>query len=475
MPFGPLSCLTYGNNNEMTKIFDQAYRLTSIHTGSIQQLSYAMDAASSITSITDNLDPLHSQGFSYDSLYRLISAEGIYGAIDYTYDPVGNRLSKYMDAETDIYSYETGTNRLLEITGSNPMAFSYDENGNTVSMGNKGFAFNLNNRMMQASVDGAPAAGYTYNGLDQRIKKTAGDITTIYHYDQSGNLISESGEDVIDYIYLGNTRIAAVVFPAGECKGDLDNDGDIDGSDLAVFAADFGRTGCDTGPPCEGDFDHDNDVDGSDLAIFAGDFGRTDCPEEEIYYYHNDHLGTPQKMTDVNGAVVWSADYRPFGQADVTVDTVANNFRFPGQYYDQETGLHYNYFRYYSPAIGRYLTPDPIGLFFKNAVAYEINYLYLYANNNPVNNYDNFGLLYIEYQSPTTPAWDVPPGDPCNAYGSNTILRTICNSAGTGCWSNCVRGCLLADWDECSGSSYYTTPRKRFRIDLTKLFLWNNI
>jgi YD repeat-containing protein len=84
MPFGPLSCLTYGNNNEMTKIFDQAYRLTSIHTGSIQQLSYAMDAASSITSITDNLDPLHSQGFSYDSLYRLISAEGIYGAIDYT-------------------------------------------------------------------------------------------------------------------------------------------------------------------------------------------------------------------------------------------------------------------------------------------------------------------------------------------------------------------------------------------------------
>ena len=62
------------------------------------------------------------------------------------------------------------------------------------------------------------------------------------------------------------------------CEGDFEPDGDVDGSDLAVFAADFGRTDCDSAPPCEGDFDHDNDVDGSDLAVFAADFGRTDCP-----------------------------------------------------------------------------------------------------------------------------------------------------------------------------------------------------
>lgn len=59
------------------------------------------------------------------------------------------------------------------------------------------------------------------------------------------------------------------------CKGDFDKDCDIDGSDLAVFAADFGRTDC-TGD-CEGDFDSDNDVDGSDLAVFAANFGKTDC------------------------------------------------------------------------------------------------------------------------------------------------------------------------------------------------------
>ena len=63
-----------------------------------------------------------------------------------------------------------------------------------------------------------------------------------------------------------------------ECEGDFDYDADVDGSDLATFAADFGRTDCGSGPLCEGDFDTDGDVDGSDLAVFAADFGRTDCP-----------------------------------------------------------------------------------------------------------------------------------------------------------------------------------------------------
>ena len=60
------------------------------------------------------------------------------------------------------------------------------------------------------------------------------------------------------------------------CEGDFDNDFDVDGSDLAIFAADFGRTDC--SGDCEGDFDGDGDVDGSDLAVFAADFGRTECP-----------------------------------------------------------------------------------------------------------------------------------------------------------------------------------------------------
>ncbi len=54
---------------------------------------------------------------------------------------------------------------------------------------------------------------------------------------------------------------------------------------------------------------------------------------------HNDHLGTPQKMTDASGTVVWAADYKPLGEATITVSTITNNLRFPGQYYDVEAGL----------------------------------------------------------------------------------------------------------------------------------------
>ena len=95
--------------------------------------------------------------------------------------------------------------------------------------------------------------------------------------------ISPSGSswsDITDYPYYANTNICIKAFSKDLdlCEGDFDRDRDVDGSDLAIFAADFGRTDCDTAPFCEGDFDRDNDVDSSGLAIFAADFGRTDCP-----------------------------------------------------------------------------------------------------------------------------------------------------------------------------------------------------
>jgi RHS repeat-associated protein len=95
-------------------------------------------------------------------------------------------------------------------------------------------------------------------------------------------------------------------------------------------------------------------------------------------------------MTDINGTVVWSADYRPFGQADVTVNTIANNFRFPGQYYDKESGLHYNWHRYYEPGIGRYLRADP----YKGNISEPATLLaYPYCLSNPIVNVDREGLL----------------------------------------------------------------------------------
>lgn len=95
---------------------------------------------------------------------------------------------------------------------------------------------------------------------------------------------TESANNIIGAAYGHNSFLAVGIngtilqstFQA--CDGDFDGDRDVDGSDLATFAADFGRTDCSGPPPCEGDFDGDGDVDGSDLATFAADFGRTDCP-----------------------------------------------------------------------------------------------------------------------------------------------------------------------------------------------------
>ena len=103
------------------------------------------------------------------------------------------------------------------------------------------------------------------------------------------------------------------------------------------------------------------------------------------YFFINDHLGTLQKIVNEAGEVVWAGFYQPFGKAWAYPATVTNNFRFPGQYYDAETGLHYNWNRYYDPESGRYLTADPIGL------AGGIN-LYSYVMNNPINLTDPYGL-----------------------------------------------------------------------------------
>jgi alkaline phosphatase len=87
-----------------------------------------------------------------------------------------------------------------------------------------------------------------------------------------------AGNDTIRGAYVDNTDVYSVMDMvlggSDECLGDFDSDGDVDGSDLALFAADFGRTNCGSPPLCEGD----GDLDGSDLAAFAADFERTDCP-----------------------------------------------------------------------------------------------------------------------------------------------------------------------------------------------------
>ena len=85
--------------------------------------------------------------------------------------------------------------------------------------------------------------------------------------------------------------------------------------------------------------------------------------EKKLYYFHTDQIGTPLEMTDVDGQIVWQATYKSWGEVEtLAVNEVEQNLRFQGQYFDDETGLHYNTFRYYDPEVGHFITQDPIGL-----------------------------------------------------------------------------------------------------------------
>jgi len=173
-----------------------------------------------------------------------------------------------------------------------------------------------------------------------------------------------SSRKAAEYLWLEGRPIARIDMK-NLCTSDYDMDGDIDGRDIAASIS--GST---------------------DISSMAAYFGKTTCPEQvaSVYYYHTDHLGAPQAVTDNSGGIVWKADYLPFGKVIVSpLSTIENNLRFPGQYYDMETGLHYNWHRYYDPETGRYLTPDPIGL------DGGMN-LYVYVRNGPVNFVDPEGL-----------------------------------------------------------------------------------
>jgi RHS repeat-associated protein len=85
--------------------------------------------------------------------------------------------------------------------------------------------------------------------------------------------------------------------------------------------------------------------------------------EQKLYYFHTDQIGTPLELTDSDGQIVWQATYRSWGEMDyLVVNVIDQNLRFQGQYFDDETGLHYNTFRYYDPQSGRFISQDPVGL-----------------------------------------------------------------------------------------------------------------
>jgi RHS repeat-associated protein len=127
--------------------------------------------------------------------------------------------------------------------------------------------------------------------------------------------------------------------------------------------------------------------------IWLGDTPVAVLRNGVLYYVYTDHLNTPRAVTDTANTMRWTWHSEPFGSSlpnenPSGVAPFKLNLRFPGQYYDVESGLHYNYFRDYDPQTGRYVQSDPIGL----AGGYNT---YVYAHGGPLNEIDPSGLFTV--------------------------------------------------------------------------------
>jgi RHS repeat-associated protein len=209
-----------------------------------------------------------------------------------------------------------------------------------------------------------------------------------FAYDANGNTVEKSDNGQITrYNYNLEDRLSCVEDGQGALIAEYYYDPfgrrlwkDVDGERLYFVYSDEGLVGeLNTDGQVNREYGYKPNSIWTTDPLFLRESGQ-------YYFYQNDHVGTPHNIYSTSGAFTWSAEYGSFGETTTKQDSVlTNNLRFAGQYYDQETGLHYNYFRYYDPNTGRYLRTDPIGL------AGGIR-LYAYVSNNPITSIDPFGL-----------------------------------------------------------------------------------
>ena len=255
-------------------------------------------------------------------------------------------------------NYLATDNRLASISGGSTRTFTHDAAGN-VTYDNRsgtgyGYTYNAANRMESFSINGVVQAEYKYNYLGQQAIRT----------------LTQTGQ-VINSIYG----------PDGNRIAEFDFDPVANTSTLIREYVWF---------------------EGKPIAVVEGGV---------VYYVRSDHIGKPVFATDATGTKVWEATYLPFG--GVHTSSGANiNLRFPGQWFQSESGLHQNWMRDYDPTTGRYIQADPLGLVDGASV-------YGYARQNPGR--------YIDQRGEQT------------SKGSSAV-----SAASSGTTSSCGNPCLAA-------------------------------
>ena len=202
-------------------------------------------------------------------------------------------------------------------------SYTYDAAGNITDDGTNEYTWNNAGQLAVVEVSSTPVGTYTYDSQNRRTKKVAGANTTHYVYGADGLLY-----------------------------GEYDNAGDLIREYVYLDSTPLAQV--DAGAP------------------------------ETVIYLHPDHLGTPRFGTNSGGTQVWAWSGDAFG-VGAPSGSATVNIRMPGQYVDAESGLFYNWNRYYNPAIGRYISSDPIG------IDGGLN-TFGYVGQNPVNLIDPEGL-----------------------------------------------------------------------------------
>lgn len=341
-PFGPVNSFNFGNGVANWVAFDDAYNeLVRNDAGStnITWFSYGYDYRNSLHTITDHLNSANSQTFTYDALDRLSSATsgtGGYGTYAWTWDAVNNLQSQTTNSVATTYSQNSGTNQLASFNnGTTTTTVDTTSNGNIADFKVGGtaitsYSYNAANQLSGATGPLGASATYQYGFDGKRLLKTpSGGYPITYQYARAANeLLSENdlhAGQTADYIYMDPGRDSRPI-------------------------------------------------------------GQVDPTSGYVYYMHTDRLGTPVALTDSGANVVWSASYNPFGDTSSFSGTLTTqSLRFPGQYFDPETGNNHNGFRDYAGALTRYVQSDPIGL------AGGMN-TYQYVKGNAFKWTDRFGL-----------------------------------------------------------------------------------
>ncbi|HEX7339335.1 MAG TPA: RHS repeat-associated core domain-containing protein, partial [Rhodanobacteraceae bacterium] len=359
LPFGPASRIAFGADGKLaqTRTYDTNYRGTAVQ-GLGLNLRVQRDAIGNIVALRTHRHQYQpDERYGYDTLQRLTDVTGPWGFLEqhYAYNTTGDRTSKATPDDGLVrYDYQPGSHRLAAINrglgwswgGWNPFCrwnqhycqrsgeVLTDANGNITQMPHDGatlsLAYGANNRLTQVATSHGESATYLYNGLGQRVESVTmnPDQSRDFIYDGTQLLAERTAgsDDARAYIWLGHTLIASL----------------------------------DTTPSAT-----------------------------TVHYVATDFLGTPRRVTTTSGNTVWSWHYagNPFGETPPQ-GSYAFNLRFPGQYHDALTGTNYNIHRDYSPAQGRYVESDPLGL----AAGMDT---YVYVGNDPLVRVDPQGRLWI--------------------------------------------------------------------------------